>query len=156
MKRLALALVVLAFVALGGRAASADDWRLYRHHTYGHYDYRDHQRLHDELDHRAFHREFDHREAHRYPMTWRQHERLHDALDHDAFHDELDHRNYHRYHDVPRYAYGYPGYSTYRSYSYRPYGGYFNQPYGVTNFRPYSSRFGLSSPRWGVMYNMGY
>ena len=155
-KGLAVGLAASAFVVFLAAAASADDWHLYRHQTYGHYDYRDHERFHDELEHRAFHRELAHREAHRYPLSWRQHERLHDALDHDAFHDELAHRDYHRYYDVPRYTYGYPGYAVYPNYSYRTYGGYFNQPYGVSNYRPYLSRFGLYSPRWGVMYNMGY
>ena len=151
-----LGLIAIAFAILSGRTARAEDWHVYRHQTYGHYDYRDHDGFHDQLEHRAFHRALAHREAHRYPLTWRQHERLHDALDHDACHDELAHRNYHRYYDVPRYTYGSPAYLTYRSYSYRPYGGYFNQPYGVSNYRPFSSRQGLYSPRWGTTFNIGY
>ena len=154
--RLGLALPAVALVALACQVAIADDWHLYRQPAYGHYDYRD--QFHDELDHRAFHRELAHREAHRYPLTWQQHERLHDALDHDAFHDELAHRNYHRYYDVPRYQYGYP---TYPVYSTNTYGGYsptyrYGYPVYGSYYRPYGSRFGLSSPRWGVIYNMGY
>jgi hypothetical protein len=108
-------------------------------------------------------------------MTWQQHERLHDALDHQAYHDELADREFHRSYDFAGGYYGnptYPAYSAYGNYAYRPYGGsidrpyggyynrpfggYYNQPYGVSNYRPFSSRFGLYSPRWGVMYNSGY
>jgi hypothetical protein len=156
--RLGLAFPAIAVVVGASRAATADDWHLYRQPSYGHYDYRDYDGFHDELDHRAFHRELAHREAHRYPMTWLQHERLHDALDHDAFHDELAHRSYHRYYEVPRYQYGYP---TYPIYPTNTYGGYYpTYGYGYpaygSYYRPYGSRFGLSSPRWGVIYNMGY
>jgi hypothetical protein len=153
LKRLALGLAAVATIAIPCAFATAQDWHIHRHQNFGHYDFRD--QFHDELDHRAFHRELVHREAHRYPMSWQQHERLHDALDHEAFHDYLADGQFHRAYDYRGGYYGYPSYPLCRGYSYPSYGLY-NQPYGVSNFRPYSSRFGLSSPRWGVMYNMGY
>ena len=153
LKRLALGIATASIIVLSSASATAQDWHSYRHQSYGHYDYRD--QFHDELEHRAFHRELVHRDAHRYPMTWKQHERLHDALDHAAFHDYLADREFHRTYDYGVGRYSYPTYPLYRGYSYPTYG-FSNQPYGVSNFRPYSSRFGLSSPRWGVIYNMGY
>ena len=183
---LVLASTASACLLLATSNARADDWHIYRHRDpYDHIQFHDalesravqrdivhheahrypmtwqqHERLHDALDHAAYHDYLADREFHRtydYPGSYY------------TTPASLPYSSYGSYARYPSYThYGsyasYPAYAPYGGYAYRPfvgygsraYGGYFNQPYGVSNFRPFSSRFGLYSPRWGVMFNSGY
>ncbi len=112
MKRITLALTVLAFLSVFSTSAEASD------KYFGWYvAARNHGSDHAVLNHRARHRAAEHHNAHHYPMTRYQHTRTHARLNHQAAHDQVRHHARHDRHAYSPYiGFGHGGFNIYSPY----------------------------------------